>query len=170
MAKATWEQLVELELIVPSGGEGLQKICRVDVALEEIAPSVPGLGSGLRNGVKRCKIIFVFLSFSLLIPYIISVLSIFSTYTRLARLYFFALFFCLLFFTLAPQISPCLTTLLTKLTIGRENPSVQVQTTIFARFFSAKAIPKLVYEQIASSAPDFSMNLASLEADQLLRI
>lgn len=53
MAKATWEQLVELELIMPSGGEGLQKICRVDVALEEIAPSVPGLRSGLRSGLRK---------------------------------------------------------------------------------------------------------------------
>lgn len=52
VARGMWEQLVELELIVPAGGEGLQQMFRVDVALEEIAPSVPGLGSVM---VKWCK-------------------------------------------------------------------------------------------------------------------
>lgn len=36
MAKGTWEPLVELELVVPAGGEDLQQMCRGDVALEEI--------------------------------------------------------------------------------------------------------------------------------------
>lgn len=52
VAKGLWEQLVDLELIVPAGGEGLQKMFRVDVGLEEIAPSVPGLGSVM---TKWCK-------------------------------------------------------------------------------------------------------------------
>lgn len=52
MARGVWEQLVDLELIVPAGGEGLQQMFRVDVALEEIAPSVPGLGSVM---AKWCK-------------------------------------------------------------------------------------------------------------------
>lgn len=52
VARGMWEQLVELELIVPAGGEGLQQMFRVDVALEEIAPSVPGLGSVM---AKWCK-------------------------------------------------------------------------------------------------------------------
>lgn len=52
VAKGLWEQLVDLELIVPAGGEGLQQMFRVDVALEEIAPSVPGLGSVM---TKWCK-------------------------------------------------------------------------------------------------------------------
>lgn len=52
VARGMWEQLVELELIVPAGGEGLQQMFRVDVALEEIAPSVPGLGSTM---TKWCK-------------------------------------------------------------------------------------------------------------------
>lgn len=52
VARGMWEQLVELELIVPAGGEGLQQMFRVDVALEEIAPSVPGLGSMM---AKWCK-------------------------------------------------------------------------------------------------------------------
>lgn len=52
VAKGMWEQLVDLELIVPAGGDGQQQMFRVDVALEEIAPSVPGLGSVM---AKWCK-------------------------------------------------------------------------------------------------------------------
>ena len=52
VARGMWEQLVNLELIVPAGGEGLQQMFRVDVALDEIAPSVPGLGSVM---AKWCK-------------------------------------------------------------------------------------------------------------------
>lgn len=52
VAKGLWEQLVDLELIVPAGGDGLQQMFRVDVGLEEIAPSVPGLGSVM---TKWCK-------------------------------------------------------------------------------------------------------------------
>ncbi|MCJ1266599.1 hypothetical protein MMC22_006484 [Lobaria immixta] len=45
VAKEAWERLVDLELVLSiSGGRG-GGIWRVDVALEEIAPSVPGLGS-----------------------------------------------------------------------------------------------------------------------------
>lgn len=52
VAKGMWEHLVDLELIVPAGGDGLQRMFRVDVALEEIAPSVSGLGSVM---AKWCK-------------------------------------------------------------------------------------------------------------------
>lgn len=52
VAKGMWEQLVDLELIVPAGGDGQQQMFRVDVGLEEIAPSVPGLGSVM---AKWCK-------------------------------------------------------------------------------------------------------------------
>ncbi|KAL9607077.1 MAG: hypothetical protein Q9167_007975 [Letrouitia subvulpina] len=51
MAKASWERLVELELILPvgAGGKGLEDggMWRVDVALEEIGPSVSRLGSAM---------------------------------------------------------------------------------------------------------------------------
>ncbi|KAI4163301.1 MAG: hypothetical protein LQ342_003036 [Letrouitia transgressa] len=56
MAKASWERLVELELILPvgSGGRGLENggMWRVDVALEEIGPSVPGMGSAMARWCK----------------------------------------------------------------------------------------------------------------------
>lgn len=52
LAKGMWEKLVDLELIVPASGDGLQQMFRVDVALEEIAPSVPGLASVM---AKWCK-------------------------------------------------------------------------------------------------------------------
>ncbi|KAL9033884.1 MAG: hypothetical protein Q9214_007299 [Letrouitia sp. 1 TL-2023] len=60
MAKASWERLVELELILPvgAGGRGLEDgaMWRVDVALEEIGPSVPGLGSAMCAAMEICTI------------------------------------------------------------------------------------------------------------------
>lgn len=45
VAKEAWERLVELELVVSVSMGRRGGMWRVDVALEEIAPSVPGLGS-----------------------------------------------------------------------------------------------------------------------------
>ncbi len=53
VARGLWENLVDLELVVPVGGEGLQNMFRVDVALEEIAPSVPGLGGAMARWCKE---------------------------------------------------------------------------------------------------------------------
>ncbi|KAI4213599.1 MAG: hypothetical protein LQ351_003823, partial [Letrouitia transgressa] len=56
MAKASWGRLAELELILPvgTGCRGLEDggMWRVDVALEEIGPSVPGLGSAMSRWCK----------------------------------------------------------------------------------------------------------------------
>ena len=49
VATASWEKLMELELIVPAsigmGSDGSRGMCRVDVALEEIGPSCPRMGT-----------------------------------------------------------------------------------------------------------------------------
>ncbi|MCJ1471294.1 hypothetical protein MMC07_009942 [Pseudocyphellaria aurata] len=45
VAKEAWERLVDLELVVPVSGVRGGGVWRVDVALEEIAPSVPELGT-----------------------------------------------------------------------------------------------------------------------------
>lgn len=45
VAKEAWERLADLELVVSVSGNRGGALWRVDVALEEIEPSVPGLGS-----------------------------------------------------------------------------------------------------------------------------
>ncbi|KAL8934790.1 MAG: hypothetical protein Q9216_005731 [Gyalolechia sp. 2 TL-2023] len=49
VALGSWEKLMELGLVLPvgmgMGGDGSGGMCRVDVALEEIGPSCPGMGS-----------------------------------------------------------------------------------------------------------------------------
>ncbi|KAI4173152.1 MAG: hypothetical protein LQ343_003079 [Gyalolechia ehrenbergii] len=49
VALGSWEKLMELGLVVPvgmdMGGDGSGGMCRVDVALEEIGPSCPGMES-----------------------------------------------------------------------------------------------------------------------------
>ncbi|KAL9002911.1 MAG: hypothetical protein Q9188_004184 [Gyalolechia gomerana] len=49
VALGSWEKLMELGLVVPAGmdmgGDGSGGMCRVDVALEEIGPSCPGMES-----------------------------------------------------------------------------------------------------------------------------
>lgn len=51
VAREAWERLIALELLLPAtggaAGKGGAGMWRVDVALEEIAPSVPGLGGAM---------------------------------------------------------------------------------------------------------------------------
>jgi len=56
IARGEWEGLMELELLMPVAGStgGANAMVRVDVALEEIAPSVPGLD---RTMEKWCRTI-----------------------------------------------------------------------------------------------------------------
>ncbi|KAL8801731.1 MAG: hypothetical protein Q9182_004270 [Xanthomendoza sp. 2 TL-2023] len=59
VARGAWERLMDLELVIGagtgvrgSGGGGGGQMCRVDVALEEIGPSVAGMGATL---VRWCR-------------------------------------------------------------------------------------------------------------------
>ncbi|KAL8809829.1 MAG: hypothetical protein Q9223_002086 [Gallowayella weberi] len=47
VARGAWERLMDLELVIGAGGGGGGQMCRVDVALEEIGPSVAGMGPTL---------------------------------------------------------------------------------------------------------------------------